>query len=39
MPAWMASYFIPAVLPILIDKLRAENALALTPSVASGMVQ
>ena len=25
---WMANYFVPAVLPILVDRLRAENALA-----------
>ena len=37
--AWMASYFVPAVLPMLVDRLRAENALALTPSVGARMAQ
>jgi hypothetical protein len=37
--AWMASYFIPAVLPLFIDQLRAGNALARTARVAGVVTQ
>jgi hypothetical protein len=36
---WMANHFIPAVLPLLVDWLRAENALAAGPTATRSVAQ